>query len=146
MMPYRDREAQRKYQREWCARRRAAYLEGKRCAFCNSPDELEVHHFDPAAKVDHKIWSWSAPRRLAELAKCIPVCRPCHINRHHEQRPTHCKRGHELTNANVYVKPRTGGKRECRTCRALRRTKPAIQADRPEVVQTNKEKEPSRSG
>lgn len=119
-MPYRDPEAQRAYQREWMRKRRAAYLDGKRCAFCNADSDLEIHHFDPAIKVSHAIWSWTAAKREAELAKCIVVCHSCHVQRHREERPTHCKRGHELTEANSYVKPGTK-RRECRTCRRMRR-------------------------
>jgi hypothetical protein len=119
-MPYRDREAKRAYQRQWIQERRSEYLEGKNCAFCTATEDLEVHHFDPGAKVSHAVWSWSKVRREAELAKCIVLCRACHIRRHHEKRQTHCKRGHELTRANLYVKP-SSGTGECRTCRSLRR-------------------------
>lgn len=115
-MPYHAREVQRAYQREWMRRRRAEYLADKRCSFCNAASNLETHHFDPAIKVSHAIWSWTAARREAELAKCIVVCHDCHVERHREERPTHCKRGHELTEANTYVKPGTG-RRECRKCR-----------------------------
>ncbi len=119
-MPYRDREAQRDYQRRWMAARRQEFLGGKSCTFCASIENLEIHHFDPGAKVHHAIWSWAQPRREAELAKCIVLCRDCHTRRHHEHKLTHCKRGHELTKANLYVKPSTG-RGECRTCRSLRR-------------------------
>jgi len=119
-MAYKDREQQRAYQREWVRRRRAEFLADKRCAFCNSGDELELHHFDPAVKVSHAIWSWSRKRREEEIAKCIVLCRACHVRRHREERPTHCKRGHELTKENSYMKPGTR-RRECRTCRSLRR-------------------------
>ena len=37
-----------------------------------------MHHIDPAQKVDHKVWSWSAVRRTAELTKCVPKCGKCH--------------------------------------------------------------------
>lgn len=119
-MPYRDREAQRAYQRRWMAERRREFLAGKGCSFCTSTENLEIHHFDPGAKVHHAIWSWSKPRREAELAKCIVLCRACHVRRHNEQPLTHCRRGHELTKANSYIKP-SNGRRECRACRALRR-------------------------
>lgn len=35
--------------------------------------------------------------------------------RHKESRKTHCKRDHEFTPANTYVRP--NGRRTCRTCR-----------------------------
>ena len=67
-MPYKDLATQREYQRRWMAARRAEYLAGKRCAFCNSDGPLEIHHFDPAIKVHHAIWSWSQARREATMA------------------------------------------------------------------------------
>ena len=120
-MPYANPEAQREYQRAWMAKRRREFLEGKSCAFCGSSDDLELHHFDPGAKTSHRLWSWSEEKRKAEIAKCMIVCRGCHTRHHAEQRMlAYCKRGHEFTDDNVYVKPSTG-RRECRKCRELRR-------------------------
>lgn len=76
----------REYQRVWIAERRAAYFAGKSCLWCGSPDRLEIDHIDPAAKEDHRIWSWARPRREAELAKCRVLCRGCHIRRHQEEK------------------------------------------------------------
>lgn len=42
-MPYSNAQ-KRKYQREWCAKNRAAYMDGKTCAHCGSPGPLEVDH------------------------------------------------------------------------------------------------------
>src|SRR5262249_42011780 len=82
--------------------------------------KLEFHHFDPFDKISHRVWSWAPAKRDAELAKCIILCQRCHVQRHREDRPNFCKRGHELTEANSYWKPgRTT--RECRECRRLRR-------------------------
>ena len=117
-MPYRNPEALREYQRRWVAERRAAALEGKACARCGDTDgPFDFHHVDPAEKVTHKVWSLSAAKRAAELAKCIVLCRSCHID-HHAVRLERCKRGHTLDEANVYTKP--DGRRECRTCKAWR--------------------------
>jgi hypothetical protein len=77
-VPYKDREAQRAYQRDWCRRRRAHYLAGKTCSQCGSADELEFHHPDPETKLSHRIWSWARERLEAELAKCVVLCDPCH--------------------------------------------------------------------
>lgn len=118
-MPYKDAASQREYQRQWMAGRRRKALEGMSCAYCGATDDLHFHHFDPFDKVDHKVWSWSAERREAELKKCIVLCRDCHIDHHRQHRPQFCKRGHELTEANSYWKPgRTT--RECRTCKRER--------------------------
>jgi hypothetical protein len=124
-MPYSDLEQQREYQRQWMARRRERFLAGKSCAFCGGNEKLQVHHFDPGAKESHRIWSWTAAKIEAELAKCIFLCRTCH-QRHHAEasRPAFCQRGHQFTEANTYVKPGTG-RRECRACRAARRKKAA---------------------
>lgn len=78
-MPYRDREQQRAYQREWMRRRREAWFaENSPCVDCGSGDRLELDHRDPDQKVDHCVWSWKEERRLAELAKCVVRCHDCH--------------------------------------------------------------------
>ncbi len=77
-MPYADKRQQRDYQREWIAKRRASYFEGKVCALCASPHPTVLDHIDPFQKVSHRIWSWSQERREAELAKCQPLCVDCH--------------------------------------------------------------------
>lgn len=71
-------DEKRKYQREWYARRRADYFAGKVCVDCGTNEQLELDHVDRATKVSHNIWSWSADRREAELAKCEPRCHDCH--------------------------------------------------------------------
>lgn len=98
-MPYRNSDQKRAYQAKWVqqkrARVRAAYLAGKTCAQCGSTDELQLHHRDPAQKISHRIWTWSEPRRLAELAKCDLLCRRCHQALHARWRAQ--KRQHGTT-------------------------------------------------
>jgi 5-methylcytosine-specific restriction endonuclease McrA len=81
-VPYKDpatrRKYQREYQRRWWAERRAAWFAGKSCAECGNTEDLELDHIDPALKVSSVIWSWTAGRREAELAKCRALCRDCH--------------------------------------------------------------------
>jgi hypothetical protein len=77
-MPYTDKAKQLKYQREWMARRRAKYLEGKKCKHCGGEENLVFHHRDPKIKESHRIWSWAIPRLEAELKKCVVLCRTCH--------------------------------------------------------------------
>lgn len=79
-MPYSDPEKQRTYQREWMARRRKEWLDANGpCIDCDSRENLEVDHVDAATKVSHRVWSWSQARRVAELAKCVVRCKPCHV-------------------------------------------------------------------
>lgn len=81
-MPCSTPELQREYQRKWLAKRRASFFSGKSCVKCGSTENLELDHIDPAAKVrrsDHLIWSWSEPRRLAEIEKCQVLCSDCHL-------------------------------------------------------------------
>ncbi len=78
-MPYADPAAQAAYQREWIARRRSEWFADKRCTLCGSTEDLEIDHIDRATKVSHRIWSWAAERRDAELEKCQVLCHPCHI-------------------------------------------------------------------
>jgi 5-methylcytosine-specific restriction endonuclease McrA len=77
-MPYKDLERQHEYQRQWLAERRAEWFNGKCCVLCSSTEGLELDHLDPTKKISHRIWSWSAQRREAELAKCRILCRQCH--------------------------------------------------------------------
>lgn len=80
-MPYADPERQRQYQRERCARIRAEFFAGKRCACCGTTDQLELDHIDPSKKVSHNIWSWSPARRETELVKCQVLCHDCHLEK-----------------------------------------------------------------
>jgi hypothetical protein len=86
-MAYATREIQREYQRQWCAKKRADYMAGKSCVVCGSTTNLEVDHIDPQQKVTHRIWSWSAERRAAELAKCQILCTVHHKEKTRAQRP-----------------------------------------------------------
>lgn len=78
-MPLKDRNAQRAYQREWMARRRAEWLkENGPCDFCGSWDRLEIDHIYRLLKVSHRVWSWRPSRRERELAMCQVLCHACH--------------------------------------------------------------------
>lgn len=78
-MPYKDLEARRRYQKIWMAQRREAWFKiNSKCVDCASSEELQLDHQDPALKISHRIWSWSASRREAELEKCVARCRTCH--------------------------------------------------------------------
>ena len=77
-MPYKDKERQREFNRLWIAQRRADFFRDKFCVKCQSTDSMELDHIDPAQKVSHSIWSWSEPKRLAEIAKCQVLCSKCH--------------------------------------------------------------------
>ena len=80
-MGYKDPGRRRTYAAAWTARRRADWFAGKTCAQCGSSENLQLDHIDPATKVSHRIWSWAEPRRVAELAKCQPLCATCHTHK-----------------------------------------------------------------
>jgi len=80
-MSYKDPEVQRKYVREWIAKRRADWLSDKCCVVCGSTRALEVDHIDSSTKVSHNVWSWSKERREAELAKCQVFCHKHHVQK-----------------------------------------------------------------
>lgn len=84
-MPFKNKEAQREYQRLWIAQRRANYFEDKYCTNCYSEIDLELDHVDPTKKVSHNIWSWTEHRRNEELLKCQVLCRVCHMEKTIEQ-------------------------------------------------------------
>lgn len=78
-MPYRDPAKKRACQVALLKARRQAWLQANGpCRQCGSSEALEVDHVDPANKVTHRIWSWSQPRREAELANCQVLCASCH--------------------------------------------------------------------
>lgn len=77
-------EKKKAYQREWIRKRRQAWIEsqGSICANCGETNKpFELDHIDPKTKVSHNIWSWSAERREAELAKCQLLCEDCHMDK-----------------------------------------------------------------
>lgn len=80
-MPYKDPEAQRKYQTAWIKKNRQDWIDsqGAACFSCGRKDlPFEVDHIDPKTKVSHRIWSWSRERRETELVKCQLLCVKCH--------------------------------------------------------------------
>jgi hypothetical protein len=95
-MPFKDPEKKRAYQREWYAKRRASYLEDKSCAVCGSTDRLEVDHKDPKQKLSHRVWSWTATRREAELEKCQVLCYEHHLEKTKRQAEESRQHGHTL--------------------------------------------------
>lgn len=86
-MAYKDREAQREYQRLWIAKRREKYvnLHGGKCCKCESQENLEFDHRDRNQKVDHRIWSWAEARIVEELKKCDLLCKKCHTEKSIEE-------------------------------------------------------------
>jgi hypothetical protein len=83
-MPYANPDQQRAYQNAWIQRRRTDWLlVNGPCVDCGCGDldQLRVDHADARLKVSHRVWSWSAERREAELAKCVARCLPCHVTK-----------------------------------------------------------------
>lgn len=81
-MPYADREAKNKYQREWMARRREEWIaENGPCVDCGSSEDLEIDHKVRSTKAMNPTQLWSRTRavREAELAKCVVRCSKCHL-------------------------------------------------------------------
>lgn len=97
-MPYADPAARREYARLWMASRRAEWLaEHGPCGLCGSTDDLEIDHIDPDRKVSHRVWSWSAARREAELSKCQVLCRGCHAAKSGRERAREIEHGRPST-------------------------------------------------
>lgn len=91
-MPAKD---QRKYQREWIAKRRNDWFIDKICVDCGSKENLELHHKNPKTKYTHRIWSWSLERREKELSKCVVKCHNCHVKTHRKEKFKHGIKGYE---------------------------------------------------
>lgn len=78
-MPYKNKEQQKEYQRQWMANRRSKWFaENGPCIKCNSWNNLELDHINPEDKISHNIWSWSEKRIKEETAKCQVLCEDCH--------------------------------------------------------------------
>lgn len=77
-MPHKDLNELRKFKRNWVANRRAEYLADKSCKNCSSKDQLMLQK-RKGVEADHRLWSWSAARRIPELAKFEVVCKTCHF-------------------------------------------------------------------
>ena len=78
---YKDKETQKAFQKNWIAKRRTDFFKDKLCVQCGSNENLELDHIDPKEKSSHKIWSWSAARRDAEISKCQVLCKACHLEK-----------------------------------------------------------------
>jgi len=77
-MPYKDKEKQREYQRNWMRKRREDFFKDKECVACGATDNLELDHIHPNTKDTHRIWSWSKFKREGELKHCQVLCEKCH--------------------------------------------------------------------
>jgi hypothetical protein len=112
-MPYKDKEAQREFQRTWIAKRRKRYVaeKGGKCTTCGSKKNLEFHHRDRDEKIDHKMWSWNPERIKEELSKCELLCHACH----HEE--TAKERGYYTASHGTLTAYKDHGCR-CKDCRA----------------------------
>ena len=84
---------------EEARQRRDEWFAGKRCAHCDSTEDLQLDHVDPATKSPQagrgslRIWSWSDARREAELALCQPLCGRCHRRKTAAERRKPLKHG-----------------------------------------------------
>ena len=117
-------EKKRTYDRAWMAARRSAWIkEHGPCARCNSWDDLEVDHIDPATKLypPAALWGMSPlnPKRIAELAKCQVLCCDCHTAKTIlENTRTVCVHGHDKT---VSGRDTDGSCSECRRVKDRKR-------------------------
>jgi hypothetical protein len=69
MSPILETETRRRYRRERIAKRRAEFFADKTCIDCGATKHLELDGRHTSQPVNHRVWSWSAARREAELAK-----------------------------------------------------------------------------
>ena len=78
-------------------KRRAAWVRtmktGQRCHDCKAttrPADLDWHHVDAKTKEFRIAWGVfrvSRERILAEISKCVLLCRPCHRTKHKSTAP-----------------------------------------------------------
>ena len=76
-------QKKREYQLGWMMDRKQEYMDKLGpCYFCDTTENLEIHHIDPESKESHKIWSWSKERIEKELMGCVVICGGCHKKLH----------------------------------------------------------------
>src|SRR5690348_10477686 len=65
------------------------FRSGLYCCRCGSAERVEMHHRDPATKtanVSVLIGKHSWARIAAEIRKCEPLCKSCHVAHHQKAR------------------------------------------------------------
>ncbi len=88
-MPYKDKNKQREFQKQWIADRKAEYLKNNGpCVKCGSWDNLKIDHINRKEKITHRVWSWSEERRIIELEKCQILCEQCHKHKTKKENET----------------------------------------------------------
>lgn len=120
-MPYKNKEQQRAYQRNWMAARRNMWIEENGpCVKCGSNDNLEVDHINPKLKTKNpsQLWALSVtnPIRIEELKNCQVLCESCHSDKTHKELfGDICPNGHSFDNGNNV--PTKFGYRRCLICK-----------------------------
>jgi len=117
-VPYKDRGKQLRYQVEYVARRRLAFVAGKTCA-CGAP---ATNVYSPGVSL-RNVWQLSAERRAVRLAGAIAACERC-LRAWIGSRASHPSRTHGATSC--YAK----GCR-CPTCVESYRAKQRLRVRRP---------------
>lgn len=92
-MPYKDKEQQRAFQKQWEDKKRqhnrilVEKAKSGGCSRCGESDPvcLDFHHTNPESKsfAVSKHWNWRTEESLLhEIAKCVVLCRNCHAKVH----------------------------------------------------------------
>jgi len=85
---WKDRAAE--YRRLKYQQNRAEFFQDKKCSKCGSLKKLLLHHLDPKTKISsNDIWRWGRAKKLAEIAKCVVLCHPCHMKLHNTKPTKH---------------------------------------------------------
>jgi hypothetical protein len=99
-MPYKDKEAQKKFQRDWIAKRREDLLVNKTCRDCSSTSDLNFVNVKNGGKKFS--YSYSGEKLKEKLADAIVLCEDCNDkfqrNTRKEKSTTHGK-----TNSSTYM-------------------------------------------
>jgi hypothetical protein len=122
-MPYKDRTAARACQAAVRERNRAYVAEVNDktvCAHCgaqpiewHNPEHVELNR--EAFRIGNMASTGRPiPSIQAEMGRCTPLCRLCHMIEDGRLRKTHCPQGHAYTNDNLDSNGK--GKTRCRAC------------------------------
>lgn len=67
------------------------------CLMCKTKEQLQFHHVDPTTKEFDatRFHMVSRERWLAEVEKCVLLCRSCHTTLHNTGQPEHLLKNNE---------------------------------------------------
>lgn len=101
-MGYKNKEAQKEYQRNWMANKRKEILANKHCAHCSSKEDLVFVDVKSNGKTFSL--SYKTEKLQAKINNALILCDPCYITYDKERKSkAQTKHGHAASNSATYI-------------------------------------------